>query len=134
MAIPSNGKYRAAFEAALLDAQIHRRGMWGAIAGALSVAELESDLVACTNEVVTVLLEVASAEETRRGIRLDVVGSQYGFHLLVPADSEAAAALAPFDALIGRTLSVTGILECDVRYGPWVEVDSPAQVRIEDIS
>ena len=130
--IPPNGKYRAAFEEALFDAQIHRRGMWGAIAGALSVTDLENDLVECTNEVVTVLFRVSAVEETRRGIRLDVVGSQYGFHVLIPSESDAAAAFAPLDELIGHTLSVTGVLECDVRYGPWIEADSSAQLRIED--
>jgi micrococcal nuclease len=57
--IPPNGKYRAEFEAARVDAMIHRRGLWGAVGGILTVAELEAGIGENVNQVVTVRLTVS---------------------------------------------------------------------------
>ena len=129
--IPPNMRYYSHFQALLEEAQIERRGMWGAIPGALSIEELECDLVDCVTEVITVAFTVSSVEEHRRGILLSAEASEYGFHILILEDSDAALALVPYESFIGQTVSVTGVLECNVRYGPWIEVTSPAQIRIE---
>jgi len=129
--IPPNMRYYGYFQDLLEEAQIERRGMWGAIEGAITVQELEADLVGCVTEVVTVVITIDSIEETRRGFEMLAADSAYGFHVLIPEDSDAAVAFEPLDALIGQTVTVTGTVECNVRCGPWLQVTSPAQLRIE---
>lgn len=122
--IPPNGKYRGAFEAALADAMIHRRGMWGSTGGVLSVADLEAKLVEYTNEVVTVRFEIASVTTDEDGeTRVDAAASRYGLHIL----------FSPLCALpnlaLGDELTVTGVLECKLREGPYIVVTSLDQVQ-----
>jgi hypothetical protein len=132
--IPPNGLYYGYFEDVLTESMVARRGMWGAIPGALSVEELECDLVDCATEVVTVWFTVDAVETTRRGTIVRAVGSEYGFHLVVPPGSEAAATLAPSEEWIGRCLSATGVLECDVREGPSITVSSASQLRFDCVA
>lgn len=122
--IPPNGKYRGAFEAALQDAMIHRRGMWGSTGGVLSVADLEAKLVEYTNEVVTVRFEIASVATDEDGeTRVDAVASQYGFHVVFSPLCELPALVA------GDELTVTGELRCKLREGPYIDVTSLDQVQ-----
>jgi micrococcal nuclease len=132
--IPPNDRYHALFEETEREAQIERRGMWGAVPGALSIEDLEERLVECVTEVVTVVFTVVDVSAASQEWRLDAEGSEFGFHVLVPSDSDAAIALAPLEDLAGSIVSVTGTLDCDVRHGPWITVTSPAQVQILDAS
>ncbi|MCX6093684.1 MAG: thermonuclease family protein [Candidatus Bipolaricaulota bacterium] len=122
--IPPNGKYRGAFEAALQDAMIHRRGMWGSTGGVLGVADLEAKLVEYTNEVATVRFEIMSIATNEDGeIRVGAAESQYGFHAVF-------SPLCEIPALeLGDELTVTGILQCTLREGPYIEVTSLDQVQ-----
>jgi micrococcal nuclease len=122
--IPPNGKYRGAFEAALLDAMVHRRGMWNAVEGVLAVADLEAKLVEYTNEVVPVRIEVSAVSVDEDGItRVDAAASRYGFHILF-------SPRCPLPALtVGDELTVTGVLQCRLREGPFIEVTSLDQVQ-----
>jgi micrococcal nuclease len=127
--IPPNGKYRGAFEAALLDAMVHRRGMWNAVEGVLAVADLEAKLVEYTNEVVTVRIEVSAVVvDGDGGTRVDAAGSRYRFHVVF-SPLLTAPALVPGDELI-----VTGVLACRLDEGPFIEVTSLDQVRIKAAS
>jgi micrococcal nuclease len=124
--IPPNGKYRGAFEAALLDAMVHRRGMWNAVEGALAVADLEAKLVEYTNEVVTVRIEVSAVSVDEDGItRVDAAESRYGFHILF------SPLCALPDLALGDELTVTGVLQCRLREGPFIEVTGLDQVQTD---
>jgi micrococcal nuclease len=122
--IPPNGRYRGAFEAALEDAMIHRRGMWGSTGGVLSVADLEAKLVEYTNEVVTVRFEIASITTDEDGeTRVGPAESRYGFHILF-------SPLCPLPGLaLGAEITVTGVLQCKLREGPYIDVTSLDQVQ-----
>ncbi len=124
--IPPNGRYRSAFEAALLEAMVHRRGIWGSVEGVLTVADVEAKLVLYTTEVVTVRIEIASVSAGENGVtRVDAAGSRYGFHILF-------LPLASLPVLVpGGEVTVTGVLQCKVREGPYLEVTSLDQVLIE---
>ncbi|MEN6369329.1 MAG: thermonuclease family protein [Thermotogota bacterium] len=124
--IPPNGKYRGAFEAALEDAMIHRRGIWGSTGGVLSVADLEAKLVEYTNEVVTVRFEVVSIEAGEDGeTRVDAAQSQYGFHVVFSPLCELPVLAS------GDGLTVTGELRCKLREGPYIEITSLDQVQTD---
>ena len=122
--IPPNGKYRGAFEAALQDAMIHRRGIWGSTGGVLSVPDLEAKLVEYTNEVVTVRFEVVSIAATEDGeTRVGAAESQYGFHVVF-SPLCGIPAIEP-----GDELTVTGVLNCKLFEGPYIGVTSLDQVQ-----
>ncbi|MEW5825420.1 MAG: thermonuclease family protein, partial [Candidatus Bipolaricaulota bacterium] len=89
--IPPNGKYRAQFEEALLDAMVHRRGIWGAVGGVITVAELEEDILDVVNEVVTVRFAVAAMSETPRGLRIEPAETRLRFHTLISPSCELMA-------------------------------------------
>ncbi len=122
--IPPNGKYRAEFEAAQLDAMIHRRGLWGAVGGVLTVAEVEADISDVVNQVVTVRLTVGQLSTSSRGTRVDPAESTaLGFHvLLTPACP--AIALAPGDEILA-----TGVVDySSIKRGPLLAIDDLTQI------
>ncbi len=122
--IPPNGKYRAEFEAALLDAMIHRRGLWGAVGGIVTVSALEAKIGDAVNQVVTVRFAVAGTSTSTRGTRVDPVeATALGFHLLLTPIC-AAIALEP-----GVEILATGILEyASLKNGPQISIDDPTQI------
>jgi micrococcal nuclease len=121
--IPPNGRYRAEFEEALLDAMIHRRGMWGAVGGVLTVAELEAEIGENVNQVVTVRFTVATLSITAAGTRVDPTETGLGFHLLLLPACEAIALEA------GTEILATGLLDySSLRSGPVLRVDDPTQI------
>jgi endonuclease YncB( thermonuclease family) len=121
--IPPNGKYRAEFEAAQLDAMIHRRGLWGAVGGVLTVAELEAGIGENVNQVVTVRLTVSQLSTTSRGTRIDPIGTRLGFHLLVSPTCD------PIALDVGTEILATGLLDySSLRNGPLLVIDDPAQI------
>ncbi|MBU1050619.1 thermonuclease family protein [Candidatus Bipolaricaulota bacterium] len=136
--IPPNARYYGYFQDALNDALLHRRGMFEAISGdgVMSVEELECSLVECVTEVVTVRFVVSETSTERKNIRLGTSEGEYGFHVLIPLDSEAAQYLPPVEELVGQIVEVTGVLECSFRDGPSITVDSPDQITcaIEAVS
>ena len=136
--IPPNARYYGYFQDMLNEALIHRRGMFASIAGegALSVEELEGNLVECVTEIVTVQFVISETSTERKNIRLSTSEGEYGFHVFLPLDSEAALAAPPLEELLGQVVEVTGILECSYRDGPSITVDSPDQIAygIENIS
>ncbi len=131
--IPPNSRYYSAFQDALNDALIHRRGMFASIPGEgiLSIDELECSLVECVTEVVAVRFTVSDVIIERKNIRINATGGQYGFHVLLPVESEAALAMPPTDVLLGQVIVVSGILECSYRDGPSITVDSPSRIAYE---
>jgi len=136
--IPPNSRYYGYFQDTLNEALLYRRGMFASIAGegALSVEELESNLVECVTEIITVQFVISETSTERKNIRLSTSEGEYGFHVFLTLDSEAALAAPPLEELLGQVVEVTGILECSYRDGPSITVDSPAQIAygIEDIS
>jgi micrococcal nuclease len=121
--IPPNGRYRAAFEAALLDAMIHRRGMWGAVGGVLTVAELEAGIGENVNQVVTVRFTVSRLSTSSRGTRVDPSETRHGFHLLL------LPACAPIALEVGMEILATGLLDySSLRNGPVLAIDDPTQI------
>jgi hypothetical protein len=123
--IPPNGKYRAEFEAAQLDARIHRRGIWGAVGGILTVAELEAKtkIEDVVNQVVTVRFTVAGMSTSTRGVRVDPPATELGFHLLLIPDCPAIA-LEPGDEILA-----TGVVDySSLKRGPYVAIDDPTQI------
>ena len=136
--IPPNARYYGYFQDMLNEALIHRRGMFASIAGegALSVEELEGNLVECVTEIVTVQFVISETSTERKNIRLSTSEGEYGFHVFLPLDSEAALAAPPLGELLGQVVEVTGILECSYREGPSITVDSPDQIAygIEQIA
>jgi micrococcal nuclease len=127
--IPPNGRYRAEFEAALLDAMIHRRGMWGAVGGVLTVAELEAGIGENVNQVVTVRFTVATLSITAAGTRVDPTETGLGFHLLLLPACEAIALET------GKEILATGLLDySSLRSGPVLRIDDPTQiVFVQDV-
>jgi micrococcal nuclease len=127
--IPPNGKYRAEFEEALLDAMIHRRGMWGAVGGVLTVAELEARIGENVNQVVTVRFTVAALSITAAGTRVDPTETGLEFHLLLLPACEAIA------LEVGSEILATGLLDySSLRNGPVLAIDDPAQiVFVQDV-
>ncbi len=122
--IPPNGKYHAEFEEAQLDAMIHRRGLWGAVGGILTVAEVEADIFDAVNQVVTVRLTVAQTSTSWRGTRVDPLEpTTWGFHLLLTADC------VPIALESGVEILATGILEYpSQKNGPQISIDDPTQI------
>ncbi len=122
--IPPNGKYRAEFEAAQLDAMIHRRGLWGAVGGIMTVPELEAEIGDAVNQVVTVRFTVSGTSTSTRGTRVDPAeATALGFHLFLTPDC-APIALEP-----GVEILATGILEySSLRSGPQLSIDDPTQI------
>jgi len=128
--IPPNARYYGYFQDALNDALLHRRGMFEDITGdgVLSVEELECNLVECVTEIVTVQFVVSETSEKRKAIYLSTSEGEYGFHVVIPLDSEAAQGVPPLDELAGQTVLVTGVLECSYTAGPSITVDSSDQI------
>lgn len=128
--IPPNMRYYGAFQDALSEALIHRRGLFASISGegALSIADLECSLVECVTEIVTVQFIVSDVLTERKNLRLSTSEGEYGFHVLMPLDSEAALAIPPADEIIGQVAEVTGVLDCSYRDGPSITVESPDQI------
>jgi len=128
--IPPNTRYYGYFQDALSDAVVHRRGMFASISGEgiLSVDELECSLVDCVTEVVVVRFVISEVSTERGAVRLDTSEGEYGFHVLLPLDSEAAQAMPPVEELLGQVAEVSGILDCTYRDGPSITVDSPGQI------
>ncbi|MCX6092194.1 MAG: thermonuclease family protein [Candidatus Bipolaricaulota bacterium] len=122
--IPPNGKYRAEFEAAQLDAMIHRRGLWSAVGGIVTVPELEAEIGDAVNQVVTVRFTVSGTSTSARGTRVDPAeATALGFHLLLTPDC-APIALDP-----GVEILATGILEySSLKSGPQISIDDPTQI------
>lgn len=122
--IPPNGKYRAQFEAAQLDAMIHRRGLWGAVGGVLTMSEAEARIGDIVNQVATVRFVVGQVTPTSRGTRVDPVEpGRLGFHLLL-TPSCPAIALEP-----GVEILATGLVDySSLKRGPKIAVDDPTQI------
>ncbi len=122
--IPPNGKYRAEFEAAQLDAMIHRRGFWGAVGGILTVADLDAKISDVVNQVATVRLTVGTMSATSRGTRIDPAeATALGFHLLLTPACPTIA-LEP-----GVEVLATGVVDYSSRKrGPEIVVDDPTQI------
>ncbi len=122
--IPPNGKYRGEFEAAQRDAMIHRRGLWGAVGGVITVAELEADISNAVNQVVTVRMTVNQLSTTSRGMRIDPAeATAHGFHLLLTPDC-AAIALEP-----GVEILATGLVDySSLKRGPEIAIDELTQI------
>lgn len=122
--IPPNGKYRAEFEAAQLDAMIHRRGLWGAVGGILTVDELEADISDVVNQVVTVRLTVSQLTTSARGTRVDPTEpTEHGFHLLLLPGCPPIT-LAPGDEILA-----TGVVDySSIKRGPLLAIDDPTQI------
>lgn len=122
--IPPNGKYRAEFEAALLDAMIHRRGIWGAVGGILTVPALEAKIGDVVNQVTTVRMIVGATSTSSRGTRVDPVeATALGVHLLI-LPSCAPIALEPGDEILA-----TGVVDySSIKRGPEIAIDDPTQI------
>jgi endonuclease YncB( thermonuclease family) len=122
--IPPNDKYRAEFEAAQLDAMIHRRGLWSAVGGILTVAELDADIFDAVNQVATVRLTVGQLSTSTRGTRVDPTESTaLGFHLLLTPDC-APIALEPSVEILA-----TGVVDySSLKRGPEIVIDDPTQI------
>ncbi len=112
------------FEAAQRDAMIHRRGLWGAVGGVITVAELEADISNAVNQVVTVRMTVNQLSTTSRGTRIDPAeATAHGFHLLLTPDC-AAIALEP-----GVEILATGLVDCSsLKRGPEIAIDELTQI------
>jgi endonuclease YncB( thermonuclease family) len=130
--IPPNSRYYSYYQEALSDALIHRRGMFAAISGdgILSVEELECSLLDCVTEVVAVQFIVSGVSTERKNIRLSTSEGEYGFHVLLPVESDAVLAIQPIEELIGQVVTVSGILDCTYRDGPSITIDSPSQISV----
>lgn len=122
--IPPNGKYRSQFEEAQLDAMIHRRGIWGAVGGILTVSELEAKIGDVVNQVATVRFTVGATSASSRGVRVDPAETtEHGFHLLM------APACELIELLPGDEVLATGIIDySSLRRGPEIVVDDPTQI------
>jgi len=121
--IPPNGKYRAEFEAAQLDAMIHRRGLWAAVGGILTVADVEAKISSVVNQVVTVRFTVAGTTTSSRGTRVDPAETKLGFHLLITPSS------APIELAPGVEILATGIVDySSLKRGPEINIDDPTQI------
>jgi len=122
--IPPNGKYRDEFEAALLDAMIHRRGIWGAVGGVLGVSDLEAKIGDVVNQVTTVRMTVGATSTSWRGMRIDPVEpTALGVHLLITPDC------APIALEVGTEILATGLVDySSLKRGPEIVVDDPTQI------
>jgi len=126
--IPPNGKYRDEFEAAQRDAMIHRRGIWGAVGGVLTIPEAEAKIGDVVNQVATVRLTVAQTTQTSRGVRVDPTEETgLGFHLLLTPDCPSIA-LEP-----GVEILATGVVDySSLKRGPEIAIDDPTQIVLVD--
>jgi endonuclease YncB( thermonuclease family) len=128
--IPPNGRYYDYFEDALYEAIVERRGMWGAIPGTLSVAELEANLLACVTEVVSINFVVGHVEETPKELVLHAEEGEYGFNVRIPHEIVSELDIDSLDDLIGAFATATGFLACDIRIGPSITINHPDQLAI----
>jgi len=130
--IPPNARYYDYFEATQFEAIVARRGLWNTIDGTLSVPELEADLVACVTEVVAVDFVIGRVEETRHGLVLHAESGDYGFNVRIALDVAATLGIESIEALVGTAATVTGVLACDVRLGPYITVETAAQLVLQE--
>ncbi|MDD3748070.1 MAG: thermonuclease family protein [Candidatus Bipolaricaulis anaerobius] len=121
--IPPNGKYRAQFEAAQLEAMIHHRGLWGTVGEVLTVSELEARISEVVNQVVTVRLTVAAVLAAGSGRRVDPSETRFGFHLFLVATCPPVG-LGP-----GTEILATGVVEyASLKDGPRILIEDPTQI------
>jgi endonuclease YncB( thermonuclease family) len=130
--IPPNDRYHEYFETVLYEAILARRGMWGAIAGILTVPELEADLVTCSTEVVAVRFTVGRVEVVRDELVLYAEEGDYGFNVRIGENLVPELDVASIDDLLDAGVTVTGVLSCDVRLGPYITVENPSQLVFAD--
>jgi len=129
--IPPNGLYRETFDLALEEAQLSRRGIWGAVGGELTIADLEADLVSCMTEMVTVLFTVGEVKETSRFITLYSAEGDYGFYVKVATDLMPEVSVESLQDLVGTCVVATGIVDCErVGLGPSITLEYTAQLII----
>lgn len=128
--IPPNGRYYDYFESTMYEAILDRRGMWGAIAGTLSVEELEADLLTCVTEVVAVSFIIGSVGETRSELVLYAEEGSFGFNVRILDEIVPEFEIDSMDALVGVSATATGVLACDLRLGPYIAVDNPNQLAL----
>ena len=129
--IPPNDRYRDYFDVALAEARLQRRGLWGTIAGWLSIPQLEDDLITCITEMVTVKFTVGEVQETSRHITLYSAEGDYGFYVKVPLDLMPALDSASLQTLVGTCVIATGILNCErVGLGPSILLEYAEQLLI----
>jgi len=129
--IPPNARYYSYFEAALEEALLQRRGMWGTIAGWLTIEELEDDLVSCMTEMVSVEFTIGEVKETSRYITLYSAEGDYGFYVKIPVDLMPDLDIDSLQDLIGTCVVVTGIVDCErVGLGPSITLEYAEQLLI----
>jgi endonuclease YncB( thermonuclease family) len=129
--IPPNARYRDYFETALEEALLKRHGMWGTIAGCLTIQELEDDLLTCITEMVTVEFTIGEVKETSRSITLYSAEGSYGFYVKIPMDLVSALEIESFEDLIGTCVVATGIVDCErVGLGPSIVLEYADQLLI----
>lgn len=130
--IPPNGRYYDYYESALWEAIIERRGLWGTISGTLTVTELEADLLACVTEAVAVDFVIGEVEETRNELVLYAEEGDFGFNVRISNEIMPEFDIGSLDDLIGLSATVTGVLSCDFRLGPYITVDTANQLVFRD--
>jgi len=129
--IPPNARYRDYFDAALEEALLQRRGMWGTIGGCLTVQELEDDLINCITEMVTVEFTVGEIRETSRHVVLYSAQSSYGFYVKISSDLMPAFNMESLEDLLGVCVVATGIVDCErVGLGPSITIEYAEQLQI----
>jgi len=129
--IPPNARYRDYYETALEEALLKRHGMWGTIAGCLTIQELENDLLTCITEMVTVEFIVGEVKETSRHIVLYSAEGDYGFYVKIPLDLMPALEIEHLEGLIGVCVVATGIVDCErVGLGPSIILEYSEQLLI----
>ena len=129
--IPPNARYYSYFEAALEEALLQRRGMWGTIGGCLTIQELEEDLNTCITEMVTVEFTIGEVTESSRSIKLYSAEGEYGFYVKIPVDLLPAIGIDSFEDLIGSCIVATGIVDCErVGLGPSIVLEYAEQLLI----
>jgi endonuclease YncB( thermonuclease family) len=129
--IPPNARYYSYFEAALEEALLQRRGMWGTIAGCLTIRELEEDLGTCITEMVTVEFTIGEVVESSRSIKLYSTEGEYAFYVRIPVDLLPAIGIDSFEDLLGICVIATGIVDCErVGLGPSITIEYADQLLI----
>jgi micrococcal nuclease len=128
--IPPNARYRTYFDAALEEAKLQRRGLWGTIEGCLSIDEMEDRLVSLMTEMVTVRFTVGGATVLRGDLVLQAEESAFGFYVKVPEELLEAMPWASVDDLAGTCMLVTGLLGCErVGLGPSIVIEYSGQIE-----
>lgn len=133
---PEREKHYCRLLRALTLAQRDKVGLWAKFPEPVSLGQVEADPVRYVTEAVTVLFRVGGVGWDRERLSLWAAASRYGFRVMFDpklCPASWAEADLPTEALVGRTIAVSGELLWDsFGGGPRIVVHFPEQLVVKE--